>query len=372
MSGSLETWVSDNLLSFLGQSDSTTVHYFITLGTHLSSYPLTPAILTRVCVIASSSKSPSALISTLTSQGLPSTSQATQFATQLYSKAPRKAGTSSLKAQKNAEEARKKTEKEKKQLQGARFSLMLDDDNEPPEEKKLKKSSSKSKEKDSKGKGKASGATGAGGGAREMRRRDANGDNWESDEEERAIKRAKIEERYAREDAQARQKRRDKGEGSSEDERDQEEEEEDPDVRRERERAADLEERDAFARRMKDKDKDRTKKLVEDRSSKNADPARAALLEAEDPTKQMGDLRERSRQQYLGKREQQQLDLLRLELADWERDFRGVKMTKSERKEFESKKELLRLAEERLAIDDGGDGYMMPDGESQLYFKQLL
>lgn len=302
----------------------------------------------------------------MTSQGLPSTLQATQFATQLYDKAPRKPGTTSLKAQKNAQDARKKTEKEKKSLQGARFSLMLDDDNEQPQEmdNKGKKKNSKDKDKDSKGKGKAS--------TREMRRRDGNGgDNWESDEEERAIKRAKIEERYAREDAQARQRRKDKGQGSSDDEREQQEEEEqeDPDVRRERERLADMEERDAFARRMKDKDKDRTKKLVEDRSSKNADPARAALLEADDPSKQMGDLRERSRQQYLGKREQQQLDLLRLELADWERDFRGVKMTKSERKEFESKKELLRLAEERLAIDDGGDGYMMPDGESQLSFR---
>jgi hypothetical protein len=32
-----------------------------------------------------------------------------------------------------------------------------------------------------------------------------------------------------------------------------------------------------------------------------------------------------SRQAYLGKREQQQLDLLRIEIADWERDFKGVK-----------------------------------------------
>ncbi|GAA5961157.1 hypothetical protein JCM21900_005883 [Sporobolomyces salmonicolor] len=335
MAGSLETWVSDHLLSFLGASDSTTVHYFITL--------------------ASSAKSPVALLSTLTSQGLPSTPAAQQFATDLYSRAPRKAGTSSLKAQKNAEDARKKAEKEKKALQGARFSLMLDDDEgtaggnrtgDGKKDKREKKDKDKDKEK---GKGKAS-----------IRKRDAGDSNaWESDEEERAIKRARAEERYAREDAQELTRKR----GSEALEHEQEpEEEEDPDLRRERERLADLAERDAFAQRMKEKDKDRTKKLIEDRSSKHADPARAALLaNAEDPTKQMGSLRERSRQQYLGKREQQQLDLLRLELADWERDFRGVKMTRSEQKEYESKKELLRLAEERLAIDDGGEGYMMPD-----------
>ncbi|GAA6063211.1 hypothetical protein JCM10212_006844 [Sporobolomyces blumeae] len=330
----LETWVSDNLLSFLGQSDSTTVHYFITL--------------------ASSAKSPSALVSTLTSQGLPTTPAATSFATQLFDKAPRKqAAGSSLKARENAEAARKKLEKEKKALQGARFSLMLDDErpDEPASAVKTAKSSTDATKRD-KGKAKAT--------ARK-RQVGPDGDAWGSDdEEERAIKRKRAEERYAREDAQAARR---SGRGSSDEagRGDESEEEEDPELRREKERLRDLAERDAFAQRMKEKDKDRTKKLVEDRSSKNADPARAALLEGEDLEKQMGDLRERSRQQYLGKREQQQLDLLRLELADWDRDFRGVKMTRSERKEYESKKELLRLAEERLAIDDGGDGYMMPD-----------
>lgn len=265
-----------------------------------------------------------------------------------------------MRAQKNQEEARKKAEKEKKALQGAKFSLMLDDDlaDSQTQSARSGKSTSGSGRKD-KGKGKETAS-------RSSRKRDEQGDAWESDEEERAFKRKRAEERYAREDAQALERER-RGKTTSEGDFDrrasEEEEDEDPDIRREKERLADLAERDAFAQRMKDKDKDRTKKLVEDRSSKNADPARQALLQAEDPSQQMGSLRERSRQQYLGKREQQQLDLLRLELADWERDFRGVKMTKSERKEYESKKELLRLAEERLAIDDGGDGYMMPDGE---------
>jgi pre-mRNA-splicing factor ATP-dependent RNA helicase DHX16 len=264
-----------------------------------------------------------------------------------------------LKALKNQEELRKKSEKEKKALQGVKFSLVLDDEEPQPSSSSRKSGSSK------KDKGKAKESTTAVKSSGSSRRRENNA--WDSDdEEERAIKRKRAEERYAREDAQALEReRRGRGgsEGAASEPRSEEEEELDPALRAEKERLADLAERDAFAARMKDKDKDRTKKLVEDRSSKNADPARQALLQAEDPSKQMGSLRERSRQSYLGKREQQQLDLLRLELADWERDFRGVKMTKSERKEFESKKELLRLAEERLAIDDGGDGYMMPDGK---------
>ncbi|KAH8914597.1 P-loop containing nucleoside triphosphate hydrolase protein [Atractiella rhizophila] len=75
----------------------------------------------------------------------------------------------------------------------------------------------------------------------------------------------------------------------------------------------------------------------------------------------MDDMRLASRQAYLTKREQQQLDLLRLEIADEERDFGRQRVTERERRELERKKMLLRLAEEREGLDDGEGGYMMPD-----------
>lgn len=337
MPSGLETWVSDQLLQLLGASDSTTVSYFITL--------------------ASNSKSPADLAATLASNGLESTPQATRFANELYERAPRKV---SKRAEQNAADARRKADREKLSLQGQKFSLMMDDDQlvQPggssstggAAEKRSRKDGSKDKT------------------ARKLRKRadgSKDGDAWASeDEEEREIRRQRERERE-----RAGRSQRSPSRSPS---REPKEDDEDPELRRERERLADLAERDAFAARMRDKDKDRTKKLVEDRSSAAAakrsnDPEallRASLAEAsDDPKAQIGSLRDASRQAYLGKREQQQLDLLRIEIADWERDFKGVKLTKREEQEFQRKKELLRLAEERLAIDEGTDHYQMPDGE---------
>lgn len=332
----LETWVSDNLLVLLGASDSTTTAYFVTL--------------------AQSSPSASALVHTLTQNGLPDSAQTRRFAADLFDRAPRK---TSKRAEQNAADARRKADKEKKQLAGAKFSLLLEDDDSAAAGGAQNQAASAKRDKRDKGER-----------ARDkVRKRETaiggKEDAWaDEDEEEREIKRRREEDRYAREAA-----RRPRGESEALEERqpvDEEEAVEDEETRRERERLADLAERDAFAARMREKDKDRTKRLVEDRSAKK-DPESLlrAKLAADDPDavkRQMGSLRERSRQSYLGKREQQQLDLLRLEIADWERDFKGVKLTKAEQREYERKKELLRLAEERLAIDEGDDHYQMPDG----------
>lgn len=234
-------------------------------------------------------------------------------------------------------------------MQQQRFSLVMDDDVSPSGEGKAKgkdrdKAGGSSREK---GKGRAGKA---------VRQREG-GDAWESDEEERAAKRRKEEERYARDQPRD-------GEGAEEVD---EAELLTPQEKAERARLADLAERDAFASRMKDKDKDKTKGLVEDRSTKLDPDSAARRALAKDPgafEQAMPSLRERSRQSYLGKREQQQLDLLRIEIADDERDYKGVNITKRERDELNRKKELLRLAEERLAIDEGLDGYQMPDGQS--------
>ncbi|GAA6025804.1 hypothetical protein JCM10207_001496 [Rhodosporidiobolus poonsookiae] len=336
---SLLTWVSDNLLLLLGTTDSTTSQYFLTL--------------------AQSAQSPADLLSTLTSNGLPASPAATRFASDLFTRAPRRQG-SSVAALRNKDEQRRKAEREKKALQGQRFSLMLDDEPEPSSSASTSSSTRKDKTKD---KDKDRTSTSKKDRVRPRARDTAAEDAWGAESaDERAIKRRREDERYAAEDAQARRRQ---GAPDEPEELAEPEEEEDPAARAERERLADLAERDAFAQRMKDKDKDRTRSLVEDRSSKR-DPdslARQALAAA-DPAaagEQMGSLRRRAREAYLGKRETQQLDLLRIEIADWERDFRGVKLSRGEQRELDRKKELLRLAEERLAIDDGTEGYMMPD-----------
>lgn len=144
-------------------------------------------------------------------------------------------------------------------------------------------------------------------------------------------------------------------------------EEEDEETRQEKQRVKDLEERDAFAERVKQRDQEKTKRIVEDRSSKASGAAaeaaeRRRLADDADARQHaMPSLRERSRQEYLTKREMQRIELLRREIADDESLFRGMKTTKREHRELERKKELLRLVEERLRIDDKYEGYMLPE-----------
>ncbi|MCJ1375604.1 Cyclin-dependent kinase catalytic subunit [Loxospora ochrophaea] len=73
-------------------------------------------------------------------------------------------------------------------------------------------------------------------------------------------------------------------------------------------------------------------------------------------------LRLRSRQDYLKKRETEKLALLRKQVAEEEQELRdSPDLTRREIKEFEKNKEVLRIAEERLRIDDHKDGYMLPE-----------
>lgn len=142
---------------------------------------------------------------------------------------------------------------------------------------------------------------------------------------------------------------------------------EDEDTRRERQRVEDLKERDAFADRIRERDKEKTKKIIEDRSSKTSgDAAEAAkrrlLADDADARKvAMPGLREHSRQEYLKKRELQRVELLRAEIADEESLFRGMKVTKKEQANLERRKQVLRLIEERLGLEEHYDGYQLPE-----------
>lgn len=134
----------------------------------------------------------------------------------------------------------------------------------------------------------------------------------------------------------------------------------------ERERRKDQAEKEAFAKRLQSKDADKTKKIVEDRSSTrdgNLLAQRRALAEdAAARSAALPDLRERSRQEYLKKRETERLALLRKQVADETAELKsGVRLSEREKAEFAKNREVLRIAEERLRIDDHLDGYAMPE-----------
>ncbi|CCU81826.1 unnamed protein product [Blumeria hordei] len=134
----------------------------------------------------------------------------------------------------------------------------------------------------------------------------------------------------------------------------------------ERERRKDQEEKEAFSRRLASKDADKTKKLVEDRSSaKEGNILAQRRLLAENAAARsaaLPDLRERSRQEYLSKRETERIALLRKQVIEESEELRSnPRLTDREKAEFAKNREVLRIAEERLRIDDHLDGYVIPE-----------
>ncbi|KAI9162967.1 Pre-mRNA-splicing factor ATP-dependent RNA helicase-like protein cdc28 [Paramyrothecium foliicola] len=130
-------------------------------------------------------------------------------------------------------------------------------------------------------------------------------------------------------------------------------------AKEELERQRDIEEREAFAKRLKEKDDGRSKKYDRDGESSSR---RKLAEDAAARNAALPDLRERSRQEYLKKREAERLALLRKQVAEETEELRsGVRLSEKEKAEFAKNREILRLAEERLRIDDHRDGYMMPE-----------
>uniref|UniRef100_A0A0W0EVK0 RNA helicase n=1 Tax=Moniliophthora roreri TaxID=221103 RepID=A0A0W0EVK0_MONRR len=332
MSGDLERYVSDNCIQFFGLADRSIVEYVLASGV-LSGFVGIDTGWTKN-LSASSSKTPEALFTSLTASGLPDNAAGHAFANEVFQRAPRKH------KHKSGDSSRRQAEKEAKALKNQQFSLLLDDDQQASSNSDIRVGKKDKKDKKDKR-------------DRALRKRGHDDDKqWESDEEEKAAKKRRMEEEHERE-------------------REPEDEEmdipEDEETRKERERLEDIKDRDAFAERMRERDRERTKKVVEDRSSKTSGAAAEAAErrrladDAEARGIALPGLRLHSRQQYLTKREQQQIELLRKEIADDEALFSGMKISKAERRELEQKKELLRIVEERLKIDDKYDGYQLPE-----------
>ena len=128
------------------------------------------------------------------------------------------------------------------------------------------------------------------------------------------------------------------------------------------ERTRDQREKEEFEERLRARDDVRTRRLAESRADPNSREARAAASEAE-RTAVLPSLREVSRQEYLKKRETRKLQELKDEIEDELYLFKGVQLTAKEQKEYEYKKRVLALANERIAEIDKiqQEGYRMPE-----------
>ena len=283
------------------------------------------------CFAASSSKSSDRLFASLHASGLPDTHDGHQFVNELFSRVPRKQSHSST------DHARKQAEKDTKALLSKKFGFLLDEESDR-DAIPLKADKRKGKEREGDRP------------AKQIRKRESNTKEWEDEEAE--------------------PRKRWKGDNDAGSPPPREEDmgfhiPEDEEAQKERERLEDLRDRDAFAERVRDRDREKTKKLVEDRSSKGAaaEAAQRRQLASDADARDVAlpSLRLRSRQEYLTKRETQQIELFRREIADDEALFAGMKISKKEKRELERKKELLKLVEERLNINDKWEGYQLPE-----------
>ncbi|KAG0181537.1 hypothetical protein DFQ29_008001 [Apophysomyces sp. BC1021] len=299
----LTSWVSDNAMKLFGMSESTMVDFFI--------------------ATAKKAKTPDALFVSLQGAGAPSNDAARRFAHELFARVPHKHSSSTAAAAAAAKAQRKKEEKEAAKLRKANesFKTLLDDpvevDADRDEERRLRKKEKK------------------------LRRKQREESAWGSDDDTEITT------------TERERKRRKEEESKEQDEDDTE-----------MERLRDIKERDELAERIKEKDKEKTKKMVEDRSSKEGSEARKRRNLADDKDARQAalpSLRERSRQEYLKLREQQQMELLRKEVEDEEYLFRDQRLTKREIAQHEYKKQVLELSEAMHNIDTKEDAYTMPE-----------
>lgn len=272
------------------------------------------------------------LFSTLNAYGLPDNSTSHAFVNEVCSRVPKKSRRTS---KENAPKGEQETS-----LSSQKYLLIEDEDIVDRLAPLVKHTGKKQSRKDKLVKA-----------VRRTRKRDKDDYQWEGDEDD--VNR--------------------KGGEAAEDPESQSREEDDQmtspletgEERLESARIKDLSERDTFANRVRDCDTGKTKKVVEDKSSKGFSAEAAKRRELADNAAArvvaMPSLRERSRQDYLSKRELQQIELLRKEIADDENLFRGMKISKTEKKNLEYKREVLRLAEDRMKIDDKYDGYQLPE-----------
>ncbi|KAI9913675.1 hypothetical protein PsorP6_005171 [Peronosclerospora sorghi] len=147
----------------------------------------------------------------------------------------------------------------------------------------------------------------------------------------------------------------------------------------ERERLRDREERDAFAERLRQRDDDLTKRKrkVVDVEESNVSGgltsdeiqhlAKRGTVEDEQSARsdKLKRLRELSRQEYLKKREEKELELLEFQLRDENVLFEESEKSKKEREQLELNKKILETAKARSKREEV-EGYQIPDSYEEV------
>eukprot|EP00743_Colponemidia_sp_Colp-15_P006211 GILK01006680.1.p1 GENE.GILK01006680.1~~GILK01006680.1.p1 ORF type:complete len:1059 (+),score=238.82 GILK01006680.1:57-3179(+) len=129
----------------------------------------------------------------------------------------------------------------------------------------------------------------------------------------------------------------------------------------EQQREMDLQERDAFADRMLKKDKAKKITLSAAEQKAEAEIAKRRMLTEEEKQTMVPEARERSRIEYLKKRTDRELELLKRKREDNKFLFATEQLTEAELREMQLDDTIIELAEKARNKDDILQRYRMPD-----------
>ena len=332
----LRTWIDDNLVKLVGASDSTTVDF--------------------VLATAQSVKSSSQLTEKL-SGFFDDGTDVQSFSDQLYKLLPQSNG-AAKKSNGVGNESQKERSKDAKSAKKKYTMLDMEDPLEDLEPSKVNGTSKDESRKSQREKKKRDSSRDRGH-KRDRSERDRDGKDRDKSHRSKRVRRHNdetFEERWADQDVSDEEEEPMFAEPSPKRARmDDDDDKQSRSASRTPPPAEDEETRDArekaeFEKRLKDKDGGQRKK------DRQKDSTRLVVSDTKD-------LREVSRQQYLKKREAEQLALLRKQVAEEqieERENSDV-LTQAEIERFAENREILRLAEERLNISDHTDGYALPE-----------
>ncbi|KAJ6677395.1 hypothetical protein OIU85_010553 [Salix viminalis] len=298
----LKTWVSDNLMSLLGYSQTTVVQYIIGISKQASSS--------------------AEVFSKLEAFGFPSSTETQSFAQEIFGKVPRKASDGLNLYQKQEREAAVLARKQKS------YQLLDADDDD--------------------------GDDGAGGtdnksliatASDRHKKRFRKKIESEEDEEDEVVK-------------QVEEARRVKRRTSSY------EDDDDDDSEAEQERLRDQREREQLERNIRERDAAGTRKLTEPKLKKKEEEEAVRRSNALEKN-ELDTLRKVSRQEYLKKREQKKLEEIRDDIEDEQYLFDGEKLTETEYHDLRYKKEIYELVKKRPEDVEDTNEYRMPEAYDQ-------
>ena len=315
----LTRWVSDQLHAVVGFSESSLSQYMVALASRASSQD--------------------DIVRELEANDIPLNDASRSFASELFRRVPRKGGQT-----REGAEARKRATNAQLLRQSEKYGLLVDEEEAAPVSAPAKGTRSGARER-----------------KRNVRRRKRRGSSSSSSDDEGSptVK--------TRMEGGAADKKKKKTKKELEDELAEKYLEE------HRKFIGTAEEGREYGRKLRAKDDASTKRTAPGgiMSGKEAEEV-AQVAKASGPSgtgsedapeMDTDEARKISRQQYLNKREAQQLKLHEYLVAQEEQLFAGENLTAEERKTHEFNKKILDLAKKRSKGEDLDDAYMIPDGD---------